>query len=263
MACYSGNLPEADRTMKFLQKRMTEPPLKDVDSFVRLASYLEGVIEQSKGSLDKALSLYALSQFSLPDSGAHGDLKTDIAIIANMNRILILRDPSHPEHFLMGVIFAQLEPLCTNHPNAFIDAGFRLIRALTTSDNSINRQKTLTSNAISAASKVDNWQFISMALAYMSSRFFAETVGEQALKSVRAARSMAKKSRSALWRAVAFGLCINSFRRNGLLQDAMDCQPAFDEIKDKLPASLIARLQAEATGTYLISDAYQDVHMQG
>lgn len=185
-----------------------------------------------------ALSAYSRPVFNLLEAGAASDFKTDIAILAAMNRILILRNPAHSEHYLTSVLFSQLEPLCNSHPNHYIEGAFRIIRALTTSENSINRQKTLISNALSASQKLQNAQFVTMCLNYMTSRFFADQVGAQAIKSVRAARSVAKQQGSVLWRAVSYGLCINTFQRNGLLEDARLCREALEALKEKLPAPL-------------------------
>lgn len=268
-ACRADDLPHAKQALVGLRKRLHQPPFQNSDTFSRLAAYLSGVIDQSNGFLDSALATYALSEFSLPESGAHSDFKTDVAIIATMNRILILRNPAHPEHYLAGVLFSQLEPLCNGHSNLYIDAAFRIIRALTTGDSAISRHKTLTHNALSTSQKLQNFQFITVCLSYMTSRFFADTVGEQAVKSVRAARSVAKQSRSVLWRAVAYGLCINTFQRNGLLQDAADCQNTFEELWDRLPEPLKAEIQVSAAaGTQYVGGDFmiggnQDVYMQG
>lgn len=243
MGCRNEDLSSSKQALVSLRRSTDQPPFNNNPTFGRLLLYLAGVLEQTKGSLDSAISTYALPEFELPESGAHADFKTDIAILATLNRLLIIRNPAHPEHYLTGVLFSQLEPLCTNHPNHYIEAAFKIMRAFTDSESSINRQKTFISNALSTSQKTQNYQFVAMILNYMSYRFFANTVGEQAVKSVRAARSVAKQSKSSLWRAVAYGLCVNNFMRNGLLQDAQDCQVALEEVKDSLPPALLAQLQ--------------------
>lgn len=241
MACHSGDTAHSKRALMSLQARVPHHPFNNSETYTRVVSYLEAVYQQTRGSLDGALSAYSRPVFNLPEAGAASDFKTDIAILAAMNRILILRNPAHPEHYLSSILFSQLEPLCNNHPNHYIEGAFRIIRALTTSENSINRQKTLISNALSASQKLQNGQFVTMCLNYMTSRFFADQVGAQAIKSVRAARSVAKQQGSVLWRAVSYGLCINTFQRNGLLEDARLCREALETLKEKLPAPLKSR----------------------
>lgn len=196
------------------------------------------MLDQCNGSIESALDIYSSAEFSLPDAGYNTDFKTDIAILATINRLLIIRDPSHPEHYQTQVLFAQLQPLCTNHPNLVIECAFRIIQAITIPEESINRQKTLIHTTTNRSQKLGNMQFMSICLNYMASRFFANQVGEQPIKSVRAARNVSKQGRSVLWRAVAFGICINTFQRNGLLEDAHACQVAFTEIRHKLPPAL-------------------------
>jgi hypothetical protein len=258
LACRSEELPLAKDSLTTLKKRLKHPPFKNGETFALMLSYLSGVVDQSKGSFDTALSTYSQEQFILPNAGSHTDFKTDIAILATMNRILVVRNPAHPEHYLMGVLFSQLEPVCANHPNRFVEVAFSFIRAISTTDNSINRHKTLIHNALSAAQKLNSNQLMTMCLCYMSSRFFADTVGEQTLKSVRAARSIAKQNKSVLWIAVAYGLCINTLQRNGMLDQAMECQQNLSEVWDKLPPSLQASMQ---NGDSRVVDGNGDVLM--
>jgi len=221
-----------------LQERILEPPFKGLEVYARSLSYLSGILDQSNGWIDKALATYSLSDFNLPEAGTGSDFKTDLAILATMNKLLIIRNPAHPEHYLTQVLFAQLQPLCSNHPNQYIDCAFRIIQAITIPEESINRQKTLIHTSTNRAQKLGNTQFMSMCLNYMASKFFANQVGEQPIKSVRATRHVVKQGRSPLWRAVAYGICIDTFQRNGLFEDAQNCQLAFNEIREKLPLAL-------------------------
>jgi hypothetical protein len=238
MACHSSDVAHTKVALNSLQARVSQRPFNSSATYTRMVEYLQAIYQQTRGSIDEALSTYTQASFDLPEPGAPLDFKTDIAILAAMNRLLILRNPAHPEHYLTRVLFSQLEPFCNSHPNHYIEGAFRIIRAITTPDNSINRQKTLISNALSGSQKLHNAQFVTMCLNYMTSRFFADQVGEQAIKSVRAARSVAKQQGSTLWRAVSYGLCINTFMRNGLQEDARLCREAVEGLRAKLPLPL-------------------------
>ncbi|ORY15456.1 cohesin loading factor-domain-containing protein [Clohesyomyces aquaticus] len=247
IACHHEDRAAAQSTLASLHKLEMQPPLNNVDNYTRMSTYLSGILDQSHGALNYALTTYQSPLFSLPDSNAsHTDFATDLAILATMNRLLIIRDPTHPEHFLTGTLFSQLEPLCAAHPNKYFEAAFKIIRALVTEEQSINRQKTLISNAVNASRAVQNanGQFVVMALTYMTSKFFADVMGEQGIKSARAVRSVAKGSRSSLWQAVAYGLCVKTFMNNGLGMDARQAQVAFEAIRERLPPGLRGEVDA-------------------
>ncbi|KAF2865668.1 cohesin loading factor-domain-containing protein [Massariosphaeria phaeospora] len=234
LACFKEDIPTGSQFLQTLQRQKGQFPFHGNESFARQLSYLSGILDQAAGSTDLALRAYSSPLFNLPDAGAHLDLKTDISILAAMNRLLILRDPTHPSHYLTQVLFAQLAPLCTEHPNQYIAAAFGIMRAIINSDNTINRQKTLIHGALTKAQATKNNQFMTLCLCYMASRFFQDQVGAQPIKSARAARSVSRQGRSSLWQAVAYGLCVNTFRRNGLEEDARACGLALEELRPRL-----------------------------
>jgi hypothetical protein len=262
MACHSGDTAHTKVALKSLQTRVAQQPFSSSETYTQMVAYLQAIYHQTRGSIDEALSAYAQPSFNLPEVGAALDFKTDIAILAAMNRLLIFRNPAHPQHYLTSVLFSQLEPLCNSHPNHYIEGAFRIIRAITTPDNSINRQKTLISNALSSSQKLQNAQFVTMCLNYMTSRFFADQVGEQAIKSVRAARSVAKQQGSTLWRAVSYGLCINTFMRNGLQEDARLCREAVEGLRGKLPLPLQGGEAAAGVGETIKVEKIVDIKME-
>ena len=159
----------------------------------------------------------------------------------------------------MGVLLSQLEPLCANHPNKSIQVALNFIRAICATDDSINRHKTLTHIAVTAAQQHNNRHLMAMCLCYMSNRFFADTVGPQTLKSVNAARSVSKQSKSIIWIAVAYGLCISTMQRIGQFQEAVECQQALTEVWNKLPPTLQANMQSGGQG--FVTDEGSDVQM--
>ncbi|KAH7117617.1 cohesin loading factor-domain-containing protein [Dendryphion nanum] len=244
VACRSDDLRNTHKVLTSLRQQSSQSPF-DSEPYTQIIDYLSGVYDQSRGALDSALTTYSSSCFNLPDANHPTDFKTDLAILATMNRFLILQNPSHPQHFLAGMLFSQLEPLCSNHPNLFILSAFKLIRALnpiSTAEPSIQRQKTLVQNAIQHTDKLKkdfkNFQLVTICLNYLAARFFADNIAEQAVKSVQAARSVSKQNQSALWRAVSLGLCITTFQRNGYLQDAAICQQDFLGLWEVLPGPL-------------------------
>lgn len=243
--CRLDNIPEAQRALARLRKQANKAPFKDDEDYTRLTSYLSGVVAQSAGALSDASSAYSATELMLPDAGSHMDLKAHLQILAAMNKLLIVRNPSHPEHYLTQILFAQLEKICHNHPNQYIVCAFCIIRAIQNDDSSINRQKTLASNAANMAKSLQNTQFIALGLSLLASRFLTDTVSEQAIKSARASRALTKQAKTLLWRTVALGQCMHTFQRNGLFQDADDCRKALAEIWGGLPLPLQENLKIE------------------
>ncbi|KAL1602507.1 hypothetical protein SLS60_005923 [Paraconiothyrium brasiliense] len=235
-ACYHEDNSTAQTAVSMLQERSSELPFRGMESYARALTYLSGMVDQAKGSLDSALATYSGSEFDLPGADSGTNFHTDIALLAAMNRMLIIRDPSHPQHYLAQMLFTQLQPLCLNHPNQYIDCAFRIIQAIT-QEESIKGHKTLIHTTTNRAQRLGNAQFVSMCLNYMASKFFANQVGDQPIKCARAARNVSSHG-PVLWRAVAFGVCIDTFKRNGLLEDAHNCQVTFEGIRDKLPPTL-------------------------
>ncbi|KAF2640608.1 hypothetical protein P280DRAFT_426699 [Massarina eburnea CBS 473.64] len=262
VACYHEDKSTAKQVVVMLQERVTQLPFNGLEPYARSLHYLSAVLEQSNGSIDLALAAYSRAEFSLPDAGSGTDFKTDIALLATMHRLLIIRNPSHPEHYLTQILFAQLQPLCTNHPNLYIECAFRIIQAITNPEESINRQKTLIHTTTNRAQKLANMQFMSICLNYMADRFFANQVGDQPIKSVRAARNVSKQGRSVLWRAVASGICINTFQRNGLFEDAMLCVRALEELRVRLPVALRGE-DGDVDGDVDAEGEEEDVDMVG
>lgn len=235
-ACYHGDRATATTAATMLRDRVLETPFKGLENYARALAYYSGVLDQANGSLESAQTIYAAPELDLSKLDSVTNFSVDISILAVMNRILIIRNPAHPEHSQVPTLLSQLQPLCNNHPNQYIDCAFRIIQAITHED-SISRHKTLIHTSTQRAQKLGNAQFVSMCLNYMASKFFANQVGEQPTKCARAARSVSSQG-PALWRAVAFGVCIDTFQRNGLLEDAHNCQLAFEAIRDRLPSAL-------------------------
>ncbi|KAK7185348.1 hypothetical protein DPSP01_011113 [Paraphaeosphaeria sporulosa] len=235
-ACYHEDKSTAQLAVSMLRERASERPFKGLETYARALSYLSGMVDQANGMLDSAIAIYSGSELNLPGVESGTNFNTDIALLAAMNRMLIIRDPSHPQHYLAQILYAQLQPLCLNHPNQYIDCAFRIIQAIT-QEESIKGHKTLIHTTTNRAQRLGNAQFVSMCLNYMASKFFANQVGEQPIKCARAARNVSSQG-PVLWRAVAWGACIDTFQRNGLLEDAHNCQIAFEAIRDKLPPAL-------------------------
>lgn len=264
MACRAEDFTQATQALDHLRKRIGRSPFKDDESYTLYTSYLSAVLAQCTGSLNQAAATYSLRLFSLPNPGTPQDMKTTLSILATLNHLLLLRSNPDPQ-WLTDPLTSQLEPLLNTHPNVQLETAFRLLLALTknTDSISVNRQKTLLSNASTKAQQLHNYQLITICLCYVSERFFSEAVGEQAVKSVRAARNVARKEgRGVLWRAVACGLCERVFERNGLVEDAAEVRKVWmEEVAAGLPDTMKVMLRGDGNAQAMLEGGGREVVM--
>lgn len=252
VACFREDQAVANEALTILKKRAAKPPYDNQEAYTRTLSYLSAVIDQRSGSLDSALRSYSSDAFPLPEKGPSVNAKTDLAVLAAVNKLLIIRDPQHPQNSSTSALLLQLQSFCENHPNQYMRMAYRLVHAISSPDASINRQKTLMQHASTRANEIfrntGNREFVIMSLCYFTVSFFADQVGEKSIQAIRATRQNAKLSRKPLWMAVAFGLCMSTYQRNGLIEEAQKAQQEYEEVKHLLPAPLTGGVDADAEG---------------
>jgi hypothetical protein len=252
IACFREEQGTANEALMILNKRVTKPPYDNQDVYTHSLAYLSAVVDQKNGSLDSALRKYTTDTNQLPEHGPSTNARTDLAILAALNRMLIIRDPGHPQHSAAGALLIQLQSFCENHPNQYIRMAYRLVHAISSPDAPILRQKTLMQQASNRANDVfrhtQNREFVIMALCYFTVSFFADQVGEKSIQAIRATRQNAKLMRRPLWMAVAYGLCMSTYQRNGLMQEAQASRQEYDEVRHLLPAPLLGGADVDAEG---------------
>lgn len=252
IACFRRNSKTAQDALTILRKRVTKPPYENQEIYASTLSYLSAVCDQANGFLGSALAGYSSDILAVPDKGSSTSAKMDTRILAALNRLLIVRSPAHPQHHTARAIQAQLQLLCENHPNQYMRMAFRIVHAISSEDAAINRQKTLMQTASNRANEIfrttKNREFVIMALCYFTMRFFAGQVGEKSIQAIRATRQNAKLSGKPLWMAVAFGLCISTYQRNGLIEEAQQAQMEFEAVKPQLPPALRGEEDVDAEG---------------
>jgi hypothetical protein len=236
-----------------LKKRVAVSPYNNQEAFTRTLSYLSATYEQTSGSLDTALATSSTDVLAVPEKSQATPAKTDIAILAALNRLLILRGPNHPQNSQAAALLAQLKPLCEDHPNQYFRMAFRLVHAFHSDTSTpISHQKTTVQKAVGQAQdisqKTQNFEFVAMTMCYFVARFFADTVGEKSIQAIRAARSQAVKSKKPVWLAVAAGLCTHTYRRNGLGAEAERSGKEFEAVRGQLPVPLRGAEDVDAEG---------------
>lgn len=209
---------------------LVKPPLEGI--VVLYSTYLAGVYHQGTGDLRVANSIYCNQIFSLNnDSNSHGSRKAaeaDVSILATFNRIWIMQHPDYRDDRLTLDLLEQLRPLCADHPNLEIRTAYNLVLAAVQTNPPIpmTAVKMHISTALSNAQSLGNVQTLSIALNLMRAKLFQSIVGDQALKSAKAASNQAKRSGNTLWMSVADGMLAQSYDVQG---QTLDAQKAWED----------------------------------
>ncbi len=219
-------LNEIDSISSVPQTRL--PP-----DFHCLAQYLAGAVYQGIGDLTKALTIFRNNDLALTancNKSSPNNIRRDIALLAAMNTILIIRSPSHLSHHLLPTILSAIDPYLSASPNKYLLAARSLlISTLPPSTHHLLTTESLSSTllikkhlstALNIAKTIGNVQITAMTLSVMSAKFFKGVVGEQAEKSARAGQYMAYKSGMKLWMSVSSGMLAETLERQGKREEA-------------------------------------------
>ncbi|KAH8431286.1 uncharacterized protein LDX57_008948 [Aspergillus melleus] len=205
-----------------------------------LIEYAGGTIAQATGDLQTALGAFqspSLSLASFQSKAARNDPCRDIAILASLNTVLIIREPTHPAHYQLPTILSTVESFCKGSPNKYIQAAYYLVCATVQTDSTIQTKQFL-QQALQSATAISNSQITCMTLTFMSWKYFRGVVGEQAEKSARAGRAMAKKANDRLWVSVTDEMLAETLERQGKNEEAMGVREEGHRVMMGLPPAL-------------------------
>lgn len=218
---------EAQDQLRQLQETTSNLPPEIADTLNLQILYLSGVIHQGTGDLASALSIFQSSSFALPSEtySPLSPLHLDLAILAGLNTLLIIRTPTHPSNHLLDSLLNSLTRLCSTgstNCNRELLAAYHLVSATCSPSTSILLTKQHLQCALQAAKQSANNQLMCLTLNFMSWKFFKGVVGEQAEKSARASQALARKGSDRLWESVA----------NGVLADTLDVAGRYSEANE-------------------------------
>lgn len=228
-----------------------EKALQQVSSDVRASSdklmqamltFLDATIKHANGDIEKALSLYT-AQLSFAAESKNATALKDIQTLATLNSIIILRKQGEEDEAEM--LLTAVESYCLAHPNKSLLSAFYLIKAAMQGPNSIIKTKQFLQSSIQAAQTTQNQQLLCVAMNIMSNDFFHNIVGNQAIKSARAARTLGKRANSSLWTAVADGLYGSTLELCGEPSEAEVAKIEANKSLDELTPALRERLQKD------------------
>ncbi|KAF9881168.1 hypothetical protein CkaCkLH20_01318 [Colletotrichum karsti] len=206
-----------------LQQAIT-PGINDI--FGLFSLYLSGVYHQGTGDLETALLLFEDERLSISAGQAgHGGrkpAKQDLCILAALNRLWILQDATYLDAATSTDLLNTLRPICVEHQDPDIRTAFNLVQATasTSPPPSMHQIKTSITNSLNGSKLTGNTHCLAIALSIMRYRLFDNVVGEQALKSAKAASTQAKRSGNLLWMSVADGMLADSFEVQAMFPEA-------------------------------------------
>ncbi|KAL2871286.1 uncharacterized protein BJX67DRAFT_369561 [Aspergillus lucknowensis] len=240
LACGRTDWDVASRTLKELRRETQASGDNLSDAIQCLIEYAAGTIAQATGDLEAALTAFQSPLLSLSSSfskTARNDPHRDTAILAAINTVLILRDPSHPSHSNLPNLLSALESFCRASPNKYIQAAYYLLCATVQTDSTIQTKQYL-QQALQSATAIGNSQITCMTLTFMSWKYFRGVVGEQAEKSARAGRAMAKKANDRLWVSVTDEMLAETLERQGKREEANGVREEGNRVTMGLPSAL-------------------------
>jgi hypothetical protein len=212
--------------MESLETLIT-PSLNGILSLFSL--YLSGVYYQGTGDLETALRIFADRRFEIGDSANSGTpAKLEVCLLSAMNRVWILQEPSLRDDVIATELLDQLQIHCADHHDIDIRTAFNIVLATaqTIPPLSINQVKVSIQTALNGSKVTGNTHCLAIALNIMRCRLFENVVGEQALKSAKAASLQAKRSGNLLWMSVADGMLAHSHEVQGQLAEAQQANEA-------------------------------------
>ncbi|KAK2603745.1 hypothetical protein QQS21_004030 [Conoideocrella luteorostrata] len=206
-----------------------------------LSAYLNGVYHQGTGNLRGALDMFVNHRFDIPQtSNGVKAGQREIALLAGLNRLWIMQHPSCRNDQQTHDLIEQLQPFCSNHWNIDLRTAWHNVVAALETDppQQLNQQKQHIQAAMSGSKVTNNILGAAVTLCIMRSRFFENVIGEQALKSARAASKQAQRSGNMLWQSVADGMLAQSYEVQGQRDEAsQEWERATKEARDAFAGS--------------------------
>lgn len=187
-----------------------------------LNTYLRAMYLQGTGAVAEALRSYEDEQFTLPEVNnvlqtPVGQMQRDIAIVAAMNALLIRSSAPDCDIAASTTLIKRLERLCESHPHTDIQTAYSIVRTVIKTDPPTSQlsTKTYMRNALNGAKRRGNFHLVCITLNVMCTRFFANIIGEQSIKSAMAAREQSTKSGNKLWMSASTGMLAHTFEIDG------------------------------------------------
>lgn len=224
--CYRAQWDAAIKLLEELQSDGNFLVTADMEPLPSLIQYLTGVIYQGTGRIHAALSVFQGPAFDLTadfcrePSSSTQRIQRDLAILATLNTILIVRNQPNYQDLDVGHLVSSVEPLCASSTNKSIKVALNFIRASSNDSQAILKAKEYIRQALTGAQGLDNTQLVCMTLALVNGKFLRGVIGEQAEKGAKAALMQAKLTHNDLWISVTQGMYADALEVQGKMDEA-------------------------------------------
>lgn len=226
LLCSRAQWTAAYSQLEDLRQKLHDSSMAKAEPISSLVQYLAGVIAQGLGNFDAALSIFQSPAFNLdtnaikePNNSAQ-HIQHDLAILANLNTILILRSRSSPQRTTIKDILSKIEPYCLSSSNKNMHSALNLIKATSIEEESMIGTKRYLEQALTTARTLPNQQLTCLALNVLAWKFLRGVVGEQAEKGARAGVNVATKTDNSLWISVSKGMLADALEVQGKTAEA-------------------------------------------
>ena len=209
-----------------------------VDRFSRsMAVYMRAVCKQAAGDLEAAGAMYGSENLVFDNQSKDITAMRDLQSVACLNRVQILQLLGHKKQ--ADALMDSLGPYVAGHTNKSIVAAYYIIKAASHDPNTaMLKLKQDLQVAVAAGKAVTNNQLLCISMNLMTHMFFKQIVGEQAVKSARASRTLAKTIGSRLWQAVADQMFGDTLELCGAPKEAAVARIDAEECMQTLSKSL-------------------------
>lgn len=199
---------------------------RDAEPLASLVEYLGGVICQGTGKFNEALSIFRRAKFDVTadhykdPSTASQRIQRDLAVLATLNTILIIRSQPDPDGATIQRLISNAEPFCASSSNRGIHSALNFIRASSQDSQSMLSTKKYLEQALTAARNLGNNHLVCMSLALLTWKFLRGVIGTQAEKGAKAALAQAKTTHNDLWISVCKGMFADTLEVQGKIGEA-------------------------------------------
>lgn len=254
LQCQEGRWDEVQEAVRTIFEISKDLGPEFPRSMTFTTQYLEGAIHQGCGNLGAALKIYDSPAFDLhlftrgtktaaqshKSHDSENDTLRKIAILASLNKLLIINDRSHPQYKQIPEIIDQLKPLIKATQDKALEAAYKLIRT-NVIQLPIFEDKDSRVQALNLAKAAENSQVAALVLVTMYLRYFCGLNNKNAHQCLKATRVNMKDWGSPTWLHVTAGLEAQALEFWGRSTDA---STRMEEAKKKLE-SLPERVRME------------------
>ncbi|KAK5137029.1 hypothetical protein LTR08_001038 [Meristemomyces frigidus] len=211
--CARSEWTLAHQELRDIHKHLARVGEQGGNSNEVVLTYLEALCKQGLGDLDGALQLYSTPELTFQPGGKDVRALRDMQALSTMNSILILRSVSRDQE--AEALHTAVESYCLTHPNKALVAAYYIVKATAEANHAIIKRKQYLQSAVQAAQVVKNQLLLCVILNNMTEMFFRGIVGQQAMKSAGAGRTLALRTQNKLWTAVACRMLGSTFELCG------------------------------------------------